>query len=74
MTGEVIVAVGISLWPMALRCVARLHLEPTYLANSGFTEQNELHTTTRFWCRSCGLGHAFFWYFLVFVEFGRSRR
>lgn len=74
MTGEVIVAVGISLWPMALRCVARLHLEPTYLANSGLTEQNELHTTTRFYCRSRGLGHDFFgvsWYSL---RFGRSRR
>lgn len=68
MTGEVSVAVGISLWPMALRCVARLHLEPTYLANSGFTEQNELHTTTRFWCRSCGLGHDCFWDSLGSVE------
>lgn len=67
MTGEVSVAVGISLWPMALRCVARLHLESTYLANSGFPEQNELHTTARFWCRSCRLSHALF---SVFVEFG----
>lgn len=29
----------------------------TYLPYSGFTEQNELHTATRFWCRSCGLSH-----------------
>lgn len=71
MTGGVSARVGISLWPMALRCVARLHLEPTYLPYSGFTEQNELHTTTRFWCRSCGLSHDRFRYSL---RFGRIHR
>lgn len=50
--------VGISLWPMALAlCCDVAFSSGTYLPYSGFTEQNELHTATRFWCRSCGLSH-----------------